>query len=70
VERAFRTDGIRFYYWFARFPVVKSINSNDGRHRVEFMDLRFFMSNIRMPFVYYVEFDDSGRLLSEGFIRN
>ncbi len=67
VARALATEGIKLYYWFARFPVVKSIHSKDGRHRVEFMDVRFFLPGIRLPFVYYVEMDDSGRVLSEGF---
>ena len=67
VEKALTTDGVKFYYWFARFPVVKSVNSNNGRHRVEFMDVRFLLPGIRMPFVYYVEFDDSGKIQSEGF---
>jgi hypothetical protein len=67
VKKALTTDGVKFYYWFARFPVVKSINSRDGRHRVEFTDVRFFFPNIRAPFVYYVEFDDSGNIRSEGF---
>ena len=67
VKKALSTDGVRFYYWFARFPVVKSVNSRDGRHRVEFMDVRFLFPNIRIPFVYYVEFDDSGKIRSEGF---
>jgi inner membrane protein len=68
VEKALKTDGVRFYYWFARFPVVKSVRSNHGSHRVEFMDVRFLMPGIRMPFVYYVEFGDSGKIESEGFI--
>jgi inner membrane protein len=67
VKKALSTDGVKFYYWFARFPVVKSVNSRDGRHRVEFMDVRFLFPNIRIPFVYYVEFDDSGKIRSEGF---
>jgi inner membrane protein len=70
VEKALQTDGVKFYYWFARFPVVKSVNSPDGRHRVEFMDVRFLLPGLRMPFVYYVEFDDSGRIQSEGFMRD
>jgi len=70
VEKALATDGVKFYYWFARFPVVKSVNSKDGRHRVEFIDVRFFLPGIRMPFVYYVEFDDSGKIESEGFVKN
>jgi len=28
------------------------------------------MSSVRMPFVYYLEFDDSGRIQSEGFERD
>ncbi len=67
VERALATEGIKFYYWFARFPVVKSIDSKNGRYRVDFMDLRFFLPGIRLPFVYFVEFDESGQIQSEGF---
>ena len=68
VEKALLTDGVRFYYWFARFPVVRSVNSNNGRHRVEFMDARFLVPSLRLPFVYYVEFNDRGDLISEGFV--
>ncbi len=68
VDKALTTNGVKFYYWFARFPVVKSVNSNNGRHRVEFMDVRFLLPGIRIPFVYYVEFDDSGNIQSEGFV--
>ena len=70
VEKALATEGVKFYYWFARFPVVKSVNSTNGRHRVEFMDVRFHLPGIRSPFVYYVEFDDSGKIRSEGFERD
>jgi inner membrane protein len=68
VEKALTTEGVRIYYWFARFPVVKSVHSNNGSHRVEFMDVRFLMPGIRMPFIYYVEFSDSGKVKSEGFV--
>ncbi len=70
VEKALATNGVKFFYWFARFPVVKSVNSRDERHRVEFMDVRFLLPHIRMPFVYYVEFDDSGKVQSEGFVED
>jgi inner membrane protein len=70
VEKALATEGVKFYYWFARFPVVKSVNFNHGRHRVELMDVRFVLPSIRTPFVYYVEFDDSGKKQSEGFERD
>ena len=65
---ALDTDGVKFYYWFARFPVVKSIDSNNGTHRVEFMDVRFLLPGLRLPFVYFVELDEGGRIRSEGFI--
>jgi hypothetical protein len=61
---------VKFYYWFAKFPVVKSVHSRNGRHRVEFMDVRFLLPGIRTPFVYYVEFDDSGKIVSEGFLED
>jgi inner membrane protein len=70
VEKALDTEGVKFFYWFARFPVVKSVNFRNGRHRVEFMDVRFFLPDIRMPFVYYMEFDDSGEIRSEGFVES
>lgn len=70
VEKARNTKGVKFYYWFAKFPVVKGVHSEDGKHRVEFMDVRFLLPGIRTPFVYYVEFDDSGRMLSEGFLES
>jgi hypothetical protein len=68
VKKALATDGVKFYYWFARFPVVKSVSSGNGRHRVEFTDVRFFFPNIRVPFTYYVEFDDLGNVQSQGFV--
>ena len=70
VEKALTTDGVKFYYWFARFPVVKSVNFKEGKHRVEFMDARFFLPGLRLPFVYFIEFDDSGKIQSEGFVED
>ena len=67
VEKALATEGVRFYYWFARFPVIRSVNSKDGIHRVEFADVRFLLPGVRMPFAYYVEFDDVGEVRSQGF---
>jgi hypothetical protein len=52
VKRAMATEGAKFYYWFARFPVAKLVNSSNGTHRVEFTDVRFFLPGIRMPFSY------------------
>ncbi len=70
VEKALTTKGVKFYYWFAKFPVVKSVRSRNKMHRVEFMDVRFLLPGIRTPFVYYVEFDDSGKIVSEGFLED
>ncbi len=70
VKKALQTDGVKFYYWFARFPVVRSVNSKNGTHRVEFMDVRFLLPSIRAPFVYFVEFGDSGKVHAEGFKRD
>jgi hypothetical protein len=70
VEKALATEGVKFYYWFAKFPVVTSVHSRDGRHRVEFMDVRFLLPGIWTPFAYYVELDDSGKIRSEGFVED
>ncbi|MGQ9636283.1 MAG: metal-dependent hydrolase [Thermodesulfobacteriota bacterium] len=70
VKKALTASGVQFYYWFARFPVVKSIDSNEKRHRVEFMDMRFYIPYFRLPFVYYVELDESGKVIREGFVRD
>ena len=29
VEKALTTEGVKFYYWFAQFPVVKSVHSQE-----------------------------------------
>ena len=68
VDKALITDGVKFFYRFAKFPVVKSVNSRDGRHRVEFEDLRFLIPGVRMPFIYYVEFDDAGKTQTGGWV--
>ena len=70
VEKALATEGGKFYSWFARFPIAKVADSSNGTHRVELTDVRFLVPRIRMPFMYYMEFDDSGRILSEGFAGN
>ena len=64
VKKALNIEGVKFYCWVARFPIVRLVNFRDGRHRVEFIDARFFSPGIRIPFSYYVEFDDSGKVQS------
>jgi inner membrane protein len=70
VEKALATEGGKFYTWFARFPIAKVADSGNGTHRVELTDVRFLVPRIRLPFMYTIEFDDSGRILSEGFSGN
>jgi inner membrane protein len=67
VDKALDTRGAKFFYWFARFPVVKGIYEKNGYHRVEFFDLRFYLFETRYPFLYIVEFDQQGKLIKEGF---
>lgn len=69
VERALATEGAKFFYWFARFPIVKGVYEEDDRHRVEFFDLRFHIMDSNMPFKYVIEFDNEGKLLRQEFIR-
>jgi inner membrane protein len=70
IEKAMDTTGGKFYYWFARFPLAKEVASDNGAHRIEFTDVRFFIPGIRMPFSYYIELDDAGGVRSEGFLRD
>jgi len=50
--------------------VAKEVASNNGTHRVEFSDVRSFIPGLPMRFVYYIEFDESGTVRSEGFLRD
>ena len=34
-------EGVKLFYWFARFPVARYKMEENGNHRVEFYDLRF-----------------------------
>jgi inner membrane protein len=67
VDRALATDGAKFFYWFARFPIVKGVYEEEDRHRVEFFDLRFHIMDGNTPFRYVIEFDKGGKLLHQGF---
>ncbi|MBI5192878.1 MAG: metal-dependent hydrolase [Nitrospirae bacterium] len=67
VEKALKQSGVRFYLWFARFPVVMERIAVNGNHLVEFVDLRFDMQMGRVPFTYIVEFNNEGVVLLEKF---
>ena len=70
IEKAMDTKGGKFYHWFARFPVARGVSTENGTHRVEFSDVRSFIPGLPMRFVYYIEFDESGTVRSEGFLRD
>lgn len=68
VDRALMLEGVKTFYWFARFPVARDNGVVNGNHRVEFFDLRFGIINgIKPPFVYVVGFDRKGKVAFQGF---
>ncbi len=67
-NKALNLSGVKFYMWFARFPVAIVRDTPEGYHIVDFMDLRFYIRwNTTIPFSYRVEFDKKGRVVKEGF---
>jgi hypothetical protein len=67
IKKALGLPGVKFYMWFARFPVAGEKDLSDGHHLVEFTDLRFDMLRGRIPFAHRVEFDKDGIVISEKF---
>ena len=67
IDKALTLPGVEFYMWFARFPVAVVKDMADGRHLVEFIDLRFDILRDRIPFTYRVEFDNDGAVVLERF---
>jgi inner membrane protein len=51
----------KLYFWFADFPVARYKNEN-GKHIVEFYDLRFGMIPNRTPFLLKIIFNGNGAL--------
>jgi len=68
VERALRLEGVKTFYWFARFSVARDNGVVDGNRRVEFFDLRFGAINGIRPFRYVVDFDGEGNVAFQGFL--
>jgi len=68
VEKALSLDGVKTFYWFARFPVARHRVRENGTHRVEFFDLRFGTVNDIRPFLYVVDFDRKGDVTYQGFL--
>lgn len=68
VERALKLEGVKFFFWFARFPVlIEEINDNN-LHILRFFDLQFGTIEGRYPFLYEVVFDSKGNPISQKFI--
>jgi inner membrane protein len=69
VAKSLHLDGVKTFYWFARFPVARDKGNESGIRRVEFFDLRFrMMDGVRNPFVYAVDFDQEGNVAYQGFL--
>jgi len=68
VERALGLKEAKTFFWFARFPIVRDGGVVDGKHRVEFIDLRFGSVGTRRPFRYVLDFDESGKVVFKGFL--
>ena len=69
VDKALKLEGVRTFYWFARFPVARDKGEVNGNYRVEFFDLRFgAIRGVRPPFLYAVDFDKKGNVVFQGFL--
>ncbi len=66
VEKARSLDGVKTFFWFARFPVVQDRGVINGNRRVEFFDLRFH--SLSNHFRYVVDFDGNGKVAFQGFL--
>ncbi|MFQ5894613.1 MAG: metal-dependent hydrolase [Nitrospinota bacterium] len=69
VRRAEEEDLVRLYRWFARYPLVR-YREEGGRHRVEYLDLRFVVDPRRRHFVLVVELTSAGKVARAGFRPN
>ena len=68
VEKARSLNGVKTFFWFARFPVVQDRGMINGNRRVEFFDLRFHSVGRSKYFRYMVEFDGTGKIVFQGFL--
>lgn len=71
IEAARREPLVQSFLWFARFPVVRYLESAapGGLRVVEFADLRFFSRGVRRrhPFTFRVTLDAAGRVVQAGW---
>ena len=68
LEKALGLEGVKTFYWFARFPIARDRGIVNGKRRVEFFDLRFGAVEGRRPFLYVVDFDADGNVAFQGFL--
>lgn len=71
IETARNLPEVQKVYWFARFPVTRF--HKEGQDAiVEISDLRFtrMRSDRPMPFTYRVRMDESGHVISQGWLRD
>ena len=77
IERAVKLRDAQVYLWFARFPVYHFAERGDEKI-VEISDLRFLSRTAaeaarrgrgRGMFTYRVIFDDAGRIVAHGLMR-
>ena len=69
IQEARGLEPVETFLWFSRFPLVH-FTENDGKHVVEYTDMRFFTGDKGqpMPFLFYVSFDSEGKMLNYGFV--
>lgn len=71
IETARRLPEVQKVFWFARFPVTR-FHKEGNDAIVEILDLRFthLRSDRPAPFTYRVRMDESGRVISQGWLRD
>ncbi|MEK6691959.1 MAG: metal-dependent hydrolase [Nitrospirota bacterium] len=68
VDKALNLDGVKFFLWFSRFPVLAEEKDDGDFHILRFFDLQFGTMEDRYPFLYEVVFDRQGNVISQKFI--
>ena len=71
IQRAFQLPEVRLYWDFARFPSIHSF-VEENHHIVELGENRFGSGrrSSPQPFTFEVAFDNSGKVIEEGWVTN
>lgn len=67
VDKALSLNGLKFFLWFARFPVLLEEKEQGDLHILRFFDLQFGTLEDRYPFLYEVDFNRKGNPVFQGF---